>query len=604
VSAPKPEDIKVALATDCGSTTTKAILIEYVNGEYRQTFRGEAPTTVEAPFDDVTVGARNAITEVEELSGRKLLDESGIITPTRDDGGQKVGADVYVSTSSAGGGLQMAVAGLVRRMTAESAERAALGAGAIVMETLSIDDGRQPFERVALIRNLRPDIFLVSGGTDGGNKTHVVETAETLISADPRPRFGTTFKLPVVYAGNKEAAGEVQHLLGEKFAFEQVANIRPTLEQENLAPARAAIHEAFLHHVMSHAPGYDRLMGWTPVPIMSTPHAVGKLTQEAAAKRSIDVLAVDIGGATTDVFSVFQETFNRTVSANLGMSYSVCNVLLEAGIENICRWLPLEIDTAEAADRLRNKMIRPTTIPQTREDLFLEQAVAREALRLALEHHRQLAVGLKGIAQERTIADAFDQAATGQSLVNMMELDLVIGSGGVLSHAPRREQAALMLLDAFAPEGFTQLAVDSIFMMPHLGVLSTVHADAATEVFEKDCLVPLGASLAPAGIVKRPGEEICRVTIDGPEGQRTESLLAGEMKLVPLGAGQTAEVTADPSRRFDCGEGPGRAVRRTVAGGIVGLILDGRGRPVSLADDGVARREQLRSWLSALGIGV
>jgi uncharacterized protein (TIGR01319 family) len=604
VSAPKPEDVKVALATDCGSTTTKAILIEYRNGEYRQTYRGEAPTTVEAPFDDVTVGARNAITEVEELSGRKLLDEKGIITPAREENGKKVGADVYVSTSSAGGGLQMAVAGLVKSMTAESAERAALGAGAIVMETFSIDDGRQPFERVGLIRELRPDIFLVSGGTDGGNKVHVVETAETLVAADPRPRFGTTFKLPVVYAGNKEAAGEVEHLLGEKFAFEQVANIRPALERENLGPARAAIHEAFLHHVMSHAPGYDKLMGWTPVPIMSTPHAVGKLTEEVAEQRGIDVLAVDIGGATTDVFSVFEKTFNRTVSANLGMSYSVCNVLLEAGIENICRWLPLEIDPEAAADRLRNKMIRPTTIPQTLEDLHLEQAVAREALRLALVHHRELAVGLKGVAQERTIADAFDQTAAGESLVDMMELDLVIGSGGVLSHAPRREQAALMMLDAFAPEGFTQLAVDSIFMMPHLGVFSTVHAAAATEVFEKDCLVPLGAAVSPAGPVKRPGEVICRVSVAGPEGTREEVITAGELKLLPLERGASAEVTARPARRYDCGEGPGREVRRTVTGGIVGLILDGRGRPLHLPADDVARRALIRSWLDALGIGI
>jgi len=601
--APEPKDIKVVLATDCGSTTTKAILIEHKNGEYRQTFRGEAPTTVEAPFDDVTVGARNAITEVEELSGRKLLDESGIITPAGGAGGKPVGADVYVSTSSAGGGLQMAVAGLVGSMTAESAARAALGAGAIVMETLSIDDGRQAFERVALIRDLRPDIFLVAGGTDGGNQTHVVEIAETLVAADPRPRFGTTFKLPVVYAGNKDAASEVDHLLGEKFAFEQVANIRPTLETENLSPARAAIHEAFLHHVMSHAPGYDRLMAWTPVPIMSTPHAVGKLTQEVARRNSIEVLAVDIGGATTDIFSVFENTFNRTVSANLGMSYSVCNVLLEAGIENIVRWLPIEIDAAEAADRLRNKMIRPTTVPQTAEDLCLEQAVAREALRLALAHHRELAVGLKGVAQERTISEAFEQAASGQSLVDMMELDLVIGSGGVLSHAPRRAQAALMLLDAFAPEGFTDLAVDSIFMMPHLGVLSTVHAAAATEVFEKDCLVPLGPALAPAGPVRRPGEEVCRVEAGLPDGKREEVLHAGELKLLPLAPGESAEVTARPARRFDCGAGPGRDVRREVPGGIVGLILDGRGRPIHLSADPEMRRGRIGAWMNALGIG-
>src|SRR3972149_2812241 len=99
----KPEDIKVLRATDCGSTTTKAILIEYHDGEYRLIVRGEAPTTVEAPFEDVTMGVLNAIAEVEELSGREILDEKGqIIKPAKGN----VGTDIYVSTSSAGGGLQ------------------------------------------------------------------------------------------------------------------------------------------------------------------------------------------------------------------------------------------------------------------------------------------------------------------------------------------------------------------------------------------------------------------------------------------------------------------------------------------------------------------
>jgi len=106
----KPEDIKVILATDCGSTTTKAILIEKKGEDYRLIVRGEAPTTVESPFEDVTMGVLNAVAEVEELSGRKILDEKGkIISPSNGD----VGTDIYVSTSSAGGGLQMMV--IIRR---------------------------------------------------------------------------------------------------------------------------------------------------------------------------------------------------------------------------------------------------------------------------------------------------------------------------------------------------------------------------------------------------------------------------------------------------------------------------------------------------------
>ena len=178
--------IKSILATDCGSTTTKAILIEWKDNRYRLTFRGEAPTTVEAPFEDVTKGVLNAVMEVEELSGRKILNEGKIISP--DSGAE--GVDIYVSTSSAGGGLQMMVAGVVKSMSGESAERAALGAGSIVMDVLASNDGRLAHEKITRIRQLRPDMILLSGGTDGGTTTHVTELAEILAAANPRPRLG------------------------------------------------------------------------------------------------------------------------------------------------------------------------------------------------------------------------------------------------------------------------------------------------------------------------------------------------------------------------------------------------------------------------------
>ena len=483
------------LATDCGSTTTKAILIEKRGDEYRLIVRGEAPTTVEAPYEDVTKGVLNSVMEVEELSKIKILDGEKIIKNVKNG----EGVDFYVSTSSAGGGLQMMVAGVVLTMSAESAARAALGAGAIVMDVIASNDGRLPHQKIERIRNLRPDMILLSGGIDGGTVSHVVELAELIKAADPRPRFGVGYQLPVIYAGNKEARDMILKTLNENTALVVVENIRPVLERENLDPARHKIHDQFMEHVMAHAPGYKNLMEMTDVPIMPTPGAVGLLVETVAKKEKISVIGVDIGGATTDVFSVFQEIFNRTVSANLGMSYSISNVLAESGIENIVRWLPMEIDERDLRNRIRNKMIRPTTIPHTLEDLKIEQAIAREALRLAFEQHKSMAVGLKGIQQERTISDAFAQSMTGETLIDLMGLNLLIGSGGILSHAPRRSQAALMLIDAFLPEGVTRLAVDSIFMMPHLGVLLTVHEKSATEVFNKDCLVPLGTCIAPVG---------------------------------------------------------------------------------------------------------
>jgi len=585
----------VILATDCGSTTTKAILIEKIDDTYRQTFRGEAPTTVEAPFEDVTKGVVNAIAEVEDLSGRKLLDGEKIITPNNG----KVGSDIYVSTSSAGGGLQMMVAGVVKTMTAESAQRCALGAGAIVMDIIASNDSRLLHEKIERTRQLRPDMILLSGGTDGGTISHVVSLAECIAAADPKPRFGIGYKLPVIYAGNISAREKIKEILDEKTSLTISDNLRPSLEKENLMPARHKIHDLFLEHVMAQAPGYKKLMSWTGAPIMPTPAAVGLIMSKIAEKQKINLVGVDIGGATTDTFSVFDGIFNRTVSANLGMSYSISNVLREAGIDNILRWIPFDIDEQDLRNRIKNKMIRPTTIPQTLDELKVEQAVAREALRLAFIQHKQLAVGLKGIQQERSISDAFTQVATGQSLIDMNRLNLIVGSGGVLSHSPRRVQGMVMMIDSYQPVGITHLAVDSIFMMPHLGVLSTVHEKAATDVFVKDCMIYLGTCIAPIGIAKY-GEKCLSYTIKMPNGATIEDTVPfGELVLHPLGVGEEAEVVISPTRKFDLGEGYGKQVSRKISGGVVGIIIDTRGRPFELPEEKDVRRLALLKWARA-----
>ncbi|MDQ7778709.1 MAG: glutamate mutase L [Planctomycetota bacterium] len=590
--------MNVIIATDCGSTTTKAILIEKVGDEYRQTFRGESPTTVEAPFEDVTKGVLNSIQEIEELSGRAILDGERIITPNEG----KRGVDIYVSTSSAGGGLQMMVAGVVKAMTGESAQRCALGGGAIVMDVLASNDGRLAHEKIERIRQLRPDMMLLSGGTDGGDVQHVVEMAEFIAAADPKPRFGIGYQLPVIFAGNKEARPNVQEVLGSKAALTVTDNIRPVLERENLMPARHKIHDLFLEHVMAQAPGYRKLMSWTGAPIMPTPAAVGLIMEAIAKKRGINVLGVDIGGATTDVFSVFSGIFNRTVSANLGMSYSISNVLAEAGIENIMRWVPFDVNENDIRNRIKNKMIRPTTVPQTLDELQIEQAIAREALRLALDQHKLLAVGLKGVQQERDIASAFEQVSSGQSLINMLKLNLVVGSGGILSHAPRRVQSMVMMIDAYQPLGITQLAVDSIFMMPHLGVLSTVNEKAATDVFDRDCMVYLGACVSPIGIGKEK-EKCLDYELKMPDGKViSESQPFGELRLYPLPAGATAHIVAKPARGFDMGIGRGKAVEAKLDGGVVGIIIDTRGRPLELAKSKSDRVAQIERWGKAVGL--
>jgi uncharacterized protein (TIGR01319 family) len=614
-------DIRRIVATDCGSTTTKAILIERneTSGEYRLVARGEAPTTVERPFEDVTLGVLNSITELEEITettvpegfekGRRKLQRGGQVwrqlkRGKRDAADIKTtldGSDLYVSTSSAGGGLQMMVAGVVKAMSAESAERAALGAGAILMDTLSVDDGRKDYQKVERLRQLRPDIILMSGGTDGGTKTHLTDLAEVVRRADPKPRFGD-MKLPIIYAGNKDAREDVRKVLGPGIQLQIVDNLRPTLDKENLGPAREEIHEMFLEHVMQQAPGYSKLLDWTSEEVMATPNAVGKLLKEYAENEKINVLGVDIGGATTDVFSVFlteggERIYNRTVSANLGMSYSICNVLKEATVENIARWLPYTIDPAEVRNRLRNKMIRPTTIPQTYEDLLIEHAVSREALRLAFAHHKSLARNLVGNAQQRDVGQIFSQDQSGASLVNMMALDMIIGSGGVLSHAPRRAQSALMMMDAYQPEGVTMLTVDSIFMMPHLGVLSEHLYEAAKEVFERDCIVKCGHCISPVGVAKE-GEPCVTLSGDGVN----QSIPFGQIVVIPCGVGEFKTLEISPAKAFDVGAGKGRPLSAKLEGGTVGIIVDTRGRPFTVDLNAPNRIEKLRSYLTAFGL--
>jgi uncharacterized protein (TIGR01319 family) len=475
------------------------------------------------------------------------------------------------------------------------------------MDVMASNDGRLPHEKIKRIRDLRPDMILLSGGIDGGTVSHVVELAEILHAANPQPRLGQNYKLPVIYAGNKNAQDQIRDTLGDMVDLDITENIRPVLERENLEPSRDKIHDLFMEHVMQQAPGYKKLMSWTDAPIMPTPGAVGSLIEMIAKKENITVVGVDIGGATTDIFSVFQGKFNRTVSANLGMSYSICNVLAESGLDNVLRWVPFDIDRKELTNRIGNKMIRPTTVPQSLEELFIEQAIAREALRLSFIQHKEFATSLKGVQKVRTISDAFDQSSSGESLVNMMDLDLLVGSGGVLSHAPRRGQSARMLIDSFMPEGITQLAVDSIFMMPQLGVLANIEKEdlaeearkAALEVFHKDCLIRLGTCITPVGKAKE-GAIILTAEFSMPDGSTVKHELKKDELFRIEASYEPIQAKLTPDKKMDIGAGKGESIETTVYGGVVGLILDGRDRPITIPTDSESRLSSLKAWSEAV----
>jgi hypothetical protein len=199
------------------------------------------------------------------------------------------------------------------------------------------------------------------------------------------------------------------------------------------------------------------------------------------------------------------------------------------------------------------------------------------------------------------VGDIFHQQAGGQTVVDMLKLDLLVGSGGVLSHAPRMHQTAAMLIDSFEPEGITTLAKDSIFMMPNLGVLAEVHPQAALEVFDRDCLVYLGTCVAPRGRDK-VGRRCFTYEITGEGISEQGELLVGDTKLITFPLEKSAEITVHPSSRFDFGAGPGKTVKKQIRGGTVGVILDARGRPLALPVDRALCRPAMTKWVQTLDL--
>ncbi len=493
--------------TDVGSTTTKAVLFLRDGGDGGwRCLRHEAATTVEKPDEDVTLGVLRALDA--------FRDEVG--TPLTRDGRPAV---TYLSTSSAGGGLAVVVTGLVRSITSQSAERVALGAGAIVLDVLALDDGRTPYQKIRDLERLRPDMVLLAGGFDGDAISGPVFLAEIMNEASLHPKRNPRARLPVIFAGNRKALPYVEAAVKDRFMLRAVDNLRPEAGQERLGPAREAIHELFMEHVMSQAPGYERLRDWVDGPLLPTPSAVGRILGLVSEKTGERILAVDVGGATTDVFTAHEGRVVRTVSANLGMSYSILNVLLSAGLDALLELLdkgrdsrggahPARDHAGDVLNRVGEKYLNPTRLPGDEVDAGIERGIATLAVREAVRAHLRV---LGGKSDDRG-ADAFRirshlrdrqrEARTEPGVVNADRYDLIIGSGGALSHVPR-DVAARILTDAVQTSRRTQLAVDSAFIFPHLGMLSAQDPDLAFELFNRVGIVRLGRAQDHRGSTAR-----------------------------------------------------------------------------------------------------
>ncbi|MCK4654020.1 MAG: glutamate mutase L, partial [Candidatus Cloacimonetes bacterium] len=465
---------KKIIITDVGSTTTKALLLQKDKSQYNIVGLQHAATTVEKPVEDVNIGVFGAIKKLEETTDTLILspDASPEKLKFRED-------TLYLSTSSAGGGLQILVIGLTLFDSASSGKRTAYGAGGVILDTFAIDDKRSSLEQMQAMGILHPDIILMCGGVDGGAIASILRLGEILQLANPKPKFGEKDEIPLVFAGNKDARVFIAGLFQKRFELYIVPNIRPTLTDENLQPAREKIHKLFMDNVMEQAPGYSILKKCVGDDIIPTPMGVINALQLISEQLDENIMAVDIGGATTDIFSNILGEYFRTVSANYGMSYSISNVLKDAGYENVRKWLPKNFEENYVLNYIANKMLYPTYYPTDSYQNTIEHAIAREAIRMSKKQHMDMNFNTKQIGfldklkqkhsdlEKITEAFYFEKALESRKF-HMYDINILIGSGGTLAYTEDK-QALVIISDSFQPEGITEIWKDKYFISPHMG---------------------------------------------------------------------------------------------------------------------------------------
>ncbi len=537
--------------TDIGSTTTKALLLD--NRQKIPFLMGiaHAETTVEAPQSDVRYGIRTAVRQLQERSGIQLLQPSG-----GDNELAWAKNLAYFSTSSAGGGLQILVIGLTLFDSASSGKRCAYGAGGVILDTFALDDKRQAAQQMLAMRNLHPDMILLCGGTDGGAVSGVLRMAEILRIANPAPKFDQRGKIPALYAGNRDAAPIVKKLISQAFDLHILPNLRPSLEAENLQPTQDMIQKLFMENVMEQAPGYAEVKPAVTAPIIPTPLGVQRALALLAGDQ--DIFAFDIGGATTDVFSYINGHFQRTVSANLGMSYSAWNVLREAGLDKVKRWLPEDLSERDIRDYIANKCLHPTSNPATTAEFRIEHALGREALALALEQHRQMHYNGEKIGYldklKRDDLEKFElqfeyQREDSKHSFRESDIDFLIGAGGIFAHARNHSQCALILADAVRPKGITELWIDRDFISPHLGVLSDTAPATAKTLLGGACIAKLAVHISPV-FNSRESKALMTVAVTSGKGTQAFEIKADGFLYLPAGP-KTLQITLTKRCKLD-----------------------------------------------------
>jgi len=603
-----PASASSILVADCGTTFTKVSLLGLVEGQYRLMARGVAPTTVAAPYEDVTRGVISAISEIEYITGRHFIADGHIIFPEDSSGD---GVDLFVSTISIGGPMRLVVLGAVNQelegLAAQSASGlhaetytipapsylaattpnslSAVGAGQVGTSPMHTgawtpEQINREWERqIGRMRELHPHAALIVGLTDSPAGAAPLQQACELIirAAQDANQQAEDYQLPVLYAGAPQFVEAVRRMLN---GYAEVTRVETLVSQAQLGPTSMAASALYERDVIQRIPGYSTLGSWSQAVPVGTASSLSSLVRFLAQHYSMNVTAVDAGSSTTTLMMAGERgDFIPLVNPGVGVGTGLGTILQQVGVQRIARWLPFTITEDELREYVMNHMLHAEALPTSYRELQIIQAFAREAIILTKE-------------------------ATGQDSFGPFDADLILATGGVLSQAPKFGQAALMLLDALQPRGVTSLVLDRTMLISQLGAVATVAPIAAVQVNENDAVMHrLGTCVVPFGDLPS-GQAAIRVGVEYSNGRQvTAEVMTGSIEIIPLRLNEQALLTLYPAPTADVGLGPGERARAAeeIDGGLIGLIIDARGRPLTFSTNEAERQARLLQWMQVMG---
>ncbi len=580
------------LIVDCGSVYTKVALLSRVEDRYRLVARGQAPTTVAPPVADLAVGVREALAAIERITGRVLQRDGRILTPEQDDG---AGVDGVALSTSVGGPLRILTSGPGREALAGLVHRS-IGGLFVQLDALPTPSGGGPGadiewqQMLAQVRTLHPHAVLVVGSPFGGARAqssigevaasvgHWLDALRAPTTSPDRQVGQEHSPLPVVFTGNTADGAELAAALRERTSSIQAVE---ALSPSTLAPLNRAVNSLYEVTVLRQVPGYATVRAMSSTAPAATLTALTGMVRYLAQHFQTNVVGADVGASSTALAGATASgEFVPATHPQAGVGPGIGQILRAVGAQNVLRWLSVPASEDELREYALGRMLRPRSLPATPRELEFEHAAAREAIQLALR-------------------------APGSRLAGLHPMDVVLGTGGVLSNVAHPAMAALILLDALQPRGITSLVLDTGHIANMLGSVAALDMAAAAEVAESDAVpLQLGTVISTSGAVP-DGQPAVRVVLEFADGRRhIEDVVQGQLICLPLALGEQALLGLYPAPTIDVGLGAGQHARASepIEGGALGLIVDVRGRPVALPQDTAARIARIAQWRRALGL--